>query len=250
MRTKRKTYRFKNVIEREEFLDGRYGAPGEKRADKKKATPEEIARVNQWNKEKRARHRLRMYFVVNDYFFTLTYSKQCRPPDMESAKANFRKFYKYVGKEYKKRGSELRWIRNIECTPSGNWHVHVVVNRIPDTDIIISRAWEHGKVRDKQLLYEKGEFRKLAQYITKDERTEAKYVDEGILDHKITEASYSTSRNMPLPEPEVDKLERWPKEPRVPKGWYIDKESYFEGINKATGKPYRHYELIRIVRRE
>lgn len=83
----------------------------------------------------------------------------------------------FCKKEYKKRGQELRWIRNIECTPSGNWHIHVVLNRIPDTDLIIAAAWKHGKVRNKQLLYEKGEFRKLAQYVTKNEKTQKKYVD-------------------------------------------------------------------------
>lgn len=246
MKTRRITYEFENAIEREEYLDGRYGAPGEKRSKKKKATPEQVAQVNQWNKEKKARHRLRKYFKVNDYFFTLTYPKEERPPDMKTAKADFREFYKVVGKEYRKRGAELRWIRNIECTSTGNWHIHVVINRIPDTDLIISQAWDHGKVRDKQLLYDKGEFKALAQYITKDAKTQEKYVDKGVLDHKIIESNYSTSRNMPLPEPKKDKLERWPKEPKPKKGWYIDKESYFEGINKVTGFPYRHYTMLRL----
>ena len=83
MRIRRVTYDLGNVIERQEYLDGRYGAPGEKRAKKKKATPEEVEQVNQWTRERKARHRLRMYFKVNDYFFTLTYPKEERPPDMK-----------------------------------------------------------------------------------------------------------------------------------------------------------------------
>ena len=145
MRIRRVTYDLGNVIERQEYLDGRYGAPGEKRAKKKKATPEEVEQVNQWTRERKARHRLRMYFKVNDYFFTLTYPKEERPPDMKQAKQDFKEFYLFCKKEYKKRGQELRWIRNIECTPSGNWHIHVVLNRIPDTDLIIAAAWKHGK---------------------------------------------------------------------------------------------------------
>lgn len=86
MRIRRVTYDLGNVIERQEYLDGRYGAPGEKRAKKKKATPEEVEQVNQWTRERKARHRLRMYFKVNDYFFTLTYPKEERPPDMKQAK--------------------------------------------------------------------------------------------------------------------------------------------------------------------
>ena len=155
MRIRRVTYDLGNVIERQEYLDGRYGAPGEKRAKKKKATPEEVEQVNQWTRERKARHRLRMYFKVNDYFFTLTYPKEERPSDMKQAKQDFKEFYLFCKKEYKKRGQELRWIRNIECTPSGNWHIHVVLNRIPDTDLIIAAAWKHGKVRNKQLLMRK-----------------------------------------------------------------------------------------------
>ena len=83
MRIRRVTYDLGNVIERQEYLDGRYGAPGEKRAKKKKATPEEVEQVNQWTRERKARHRLRMYFKVNDYFFTLTYPKEERPADMK-----------------------------------------------------------------------------------------------------------------------------------------------------------------------
>ena len=85
MRIRRVTYDLGNVIERQEYLDGRYGAPGEKRAKKKKATPEEVEQVNQWTRERKARHRLRMYFKVNDYFFTLTYPKEERPADMKQA---------------------------------------------------------------------------------------------------------------------------------------------------------------------
>ena len=49
MRIRRVTYDLGNVIERQEYLDGRYGAPGEKRAKKKKATPEEVEQVKHSN---------------------------------------------------------------------------------------------------------------------------------------------------------------------------------------------------------
>ena len=57
MRIRRVTYDLGNVIERQEYLDGRYGAPGEKRAKKKKATPEEVDQVNQWTRERNS-HKL------------------------------------------------------------------------------------------------------------------------------------------------------------------------------------------------
>ena len=62
MAIKRKTYELRqgDVLEVEEFQEGRYGAPGEKRQKKKKATKEEMERANQRNKVKLAQMRLMM----------------------------------------------------------------------------------------------------------------------------------------------------------------------------------------------
>ena len=46
-------YRYGKYIEHEIKYNGRYGAKGEKRAPRKKATPEQIQKQNQYNKEKK-----------------------------------------------------------------------------------------------------------------------------------------------------------------------------------------------------
>lgn len=231
----RKKYTFPHAIEVEEYHTARYGAPGQKRQPKIKPSPEQIERQNQKIKEKKCRRKLRAYFDVNDYFVTLTYKKDARPPDMDQAKRDFGRFIRKLRAEYKKRGKEMRWIRNIEVGTKGAWHVHLVVNRIPDTDLLIRRAWPHGRVTH-QLLYEKGEFRELAAYITKSPRT----------DSRLRESSYSCSRNMPVPEPEK-KLIRWKtwRSIRIPEGYYLEKASLHEGINPVTGYPHRSYTLIK-----
>lgn len=234
----RLTYMFGNAIEVYEYLDGKYGAPGEKRKKKKNPSTEQIEKRNQWNKERKARHRLRTYMKVNDYLATLTYRRDARPPDMKEAKKDFSQALKYIRKQYKKRGHPLRWIRNIEVGTKGAWHIHLVINRIPDTDIILKDAWPHGGVNFK-LLYEMGEFAALAAYITKSPKT----------DPRLRESDYSTSRNMPLKEPEKKRFVQWRKEPREVKGFYLDKESFHEGTNEVTGYRYRYYTLIRINRR-
>ena len=71
-----KTYRFKNAIEREQYHTARYGAPGQKRQKKKKPTPEQMEKINQYNREKTARMKLREHFRENDYFADLTYMKE------------------------------------------------------------------------------------------------------------------------------------------------------------------------------
>lgn len=240
MAYKQKKYVFKNAIEIEEYHSGKYGAPGQTRLKRKKPTPEQIEYINQWNKEKRCRRKMRAHFDVYDLYSTLTYRVDERPADMKEAKRHFAEFIREVRREYRKRGYELKWIRNIEVGTKNGWHVHLVINRIPDADIIMQKAWQHGKVIS-QGLYEQGEFRDLAAYMTKTPKT----------DSRLKESSYSTSRNLPIPEPEIKiikRLKTWRADPKEVPGFYLDKETLIEGINPVTGYKYRTYTLLRTQR--
>lgn len=161
-----KKMRFRNAIEVYEYHTAKYGAPGQERQEKKKATPEQMAKRNRYNRERLARWKLRNNFDVDDYFTRLSYEKDKRPESMEEAKEDWKAFLQILRREYKKRGAELKWMRNIEVGTRGAWHIHIIVNRIPDTDVILAKAWKHGQIQN-QLLYQKGEFEKLANYITK-----------------------------------------------------------------------------------
>ena len=180
---------------------------------------------------------MREHFRENDYYVTLTYARDARPPDMEAAKRDFVKMARRLRREYASAGKSLKWIRNIEVGTKGAWHVHLVINRFPDLDSILQDVWPHGRVH-YQLLHERGGFRELATYMTKTPKT----------DPRLKEASYSTSRNMPIPDPEIQIIgsRTWKKKPIIPQGWYLDQESFWEGINPVTGYPYRTYTLLRI----
>ena len=89
--------------------------------------------------------------------------------------------------------------------------------------------------------------------MTKDEHTTEEKKDGRQGKPRLSEASYNTSRNMPLPKPTVDKLRRWKEEQKPKKGYYIAK--IHEGINPVTNYKYRRYTMIRLtptkeVRRE
>lgn len=236
-RYKRLTYIFQNAIEVYEYLDGRYGARGSPRGEKKKATPEQVKKRNQWNRERKARHKLRTWFQSNDYLVTLTYRKSDRPPDMKTAVKQLGKYLRRVRREYQKAGHELRYLRNIEVGTRGAWHIHLITNRIADADLILN-SWPYGGV-DFKLLYERGDFRELAAYITKTPET----------DPRLKESSYHGSQNLPVPEPEVKRMAYWKKEPQPKEGFYIDKDEFHEGINPVTGCKYRYYTMIRFHRR-
>ena len=169
-RYKRLIYTFEHSVEVYEYLDGKYGAPGTKRGKKRKATLEEIRFRNQWNRERKARHKLKTWFHENDYLVLFTYKKDKRPPDMETAKKHLAQAMRKVREKYKKAGKKMRWMANIEVGTKGAWHVHIVINRIADADVFIKDAWEHGAVTFKHL-HEAGNFKDLAGYITKTPET-------------------------------------------------------------------------------
>lgn len=243
MTVKRKTYelRKKEIIEVEEYHDGNYGSPGMKRVKRKRPTEEQMKKVNHENKMKRCRHRLNEYFDTGDIFATWTYEKENRPKNLKEVKKDFQKAIRVVKNEFKKRGESIvYWIKNIEKGRDGAWHIHLVIREIGDTISIITKSWISGrtwftKIRNSKFYDE--DFTKLAYYMTKDEYTS-----------EIKEASYSTSRNMPLPEPKIDKLKRWKEDPKPKKGYYIYRK--YEGINPVTGFMYRRYTMIKLGERE
>lgn len=234
---KSKRMRFENCIEVFDYHDLKYGAPGRKRRKKTNPTKEQVAMRNQRVRERKARWKLRKYFQKYDYFVTLTYRREERPSDMKECQKHTRTFLQKMKRRYERLGEPFRYLMNIEVGTKNGWHVHICLKRVPDLDIMLADSWIHGRVHIK-LMYEKGGFRELAAYITKTPRT----------DKKLREAKFSCSKNMPLPDPEVKLYKRWKTftKIRVPKGWELEKDSYFEGENELTGQPYRSYTLIKI----
>lgn len=237
----RKRYIFDGSVEVEESHNGNYGAPGEKRGKRKKVSPEVIKKQNQWNKEKNIRRLAKWNFKTNDYWITLTYKKEARPPDMKAAKKDIEKFMGKMRRYYKKKDVMFKWMLATEIGSRGGVHHHLIMSRVPDGDLMITKNWTLGGAHI-QLLYEQGDFRDLASYI-------AKQPDE---ENKFKGKRFSRSRNLISKDPEKKIMKRgtFEKEPRVPQGYYLDKTSLVEGINPVTGYKYRHYTLVKIKRRE
>lgn len=233
----RKTYKLGDYREVVEYHNGRFGAPGEKRQKRRRLTTEQRRRKNAHQKMIVCRRKLRAHFSPSDYFVTLTYRKDDRPDDMTTAKDHLRKFLRQIRKTYKKLGRVMKWISNIEVGSRGAWHVHIVMNRIPGLDELIASAWPYGRIQ-QQLLYADGAYDRLAAYITKSPDTSC----------ALAESHYSSSRNLPIPEPEVKVFRHhatW-KAIRIPKGWTLEPGTVMESVNPVTGYPYRTYTLRRL----
>ena len=247
----RTTYKLRNgkILYREEYHQGNYGAPGKKRQKKEKPTEEQVKVVNRMVKQRNCRLRLLEYFNEGDIFATWTYSPKERPPDMKAALKDFQDAMRYVRRQYRNRGRELFWIRNIERGTKGAWHIHLVVNEIGDTASILQKAWKKGgtwsnDIRHNDKTYDE-DFTKLSSYMTKTAGTGEKKADGTVEKSRIKESSYNTSRNMPLPEPKEKELVRWKMEVKPVKGYYI--ANIHEGTNPVTGYPYRRYTMVRMT---
>lgn len=246
----REIWEFGDTKEVEEKHTGKYGAPGQKREKKKKASPEDIKRQNQWKRVRDIRRLIKWNFKKNDYWVTLTYKKGSRPTYQEIM-GDVQKFIPKVQRRYKKQGITLKYIYRIAIGKRGGAHVHILVNRFSNektaSDLIISECWECGHV-NFTTTYDFGGFKELAEYIAKPlEEWEPEQMTR-----------YHPSRDLIRKEPEKKVISRrslvdkngFPKPPKAPKGYYVDPDSIKTGINQVTGYPYRHYTLVKINGRE
>ena len=238
-----KKYRYGNCIEVKQYHTARYGAPGQKRQPKEKPTPEAVKKQNQRRKEEKAARIIAANFEEGDYVRTLTFEKSKRPADMKEAQAIFKDFYQKLRKWYRENFYDLFWIANIEVTPRGAWHIHFICNKIPAAgDKIKDLWWQYGGVHDQQIRDLTRGGKELGAYIAKTPDSTA-----AAGEHRVAESKLTHSRNLVIPKAEEKPISGWKLEdaPRVPKGWYLVKESYFEGIN-IDGYRYRTFKLARL----
>lgn len=244
-------YKTKYWIDHEFKFAGHYGKKGEKRQKKQKPTPEQMELYNRINKAKRIRWTIGLNFQPHDYWITLTYEKNQRK-DIGQVKKDVSCFFGKLRYEYKKRGAVLLWMEVVEIGKKGGLHVHIIINRIPDTDLLVSKFWQHGHPYF-ELLYEEGQYEQLSSYMAKlppeeDEKHSEKSREERMT--KITKENYyySSSRNLIRPEPsEHHEYSRRTMESLIKKGpeptpgYYIVWDSVRIGVNKITGWSYMYY---------
>ena len=132
-----------DTVEIEEKHTGKYGARGQTREKKRKATPEEIKKHNQWKRERDVRRLIKWNFRERDYWITLTYPKDYRPT-WEEMKDHAGKLVRKMREKYKKQGWTLKYIYRLAIGSRGGRHIHILINRESNektaTDLIINRS--------------------------------------------------------------------------------------------------------------
>lgn len=177
---RKKVYRFQGSVEYEYTYAGKYGAKGEKRAPKKKATKAQIKRQNQKNKEIRCRRLIKANFKPGDLWCCLKYPKNYRI-ELEEVRKDLKKFIDRLRAVYKDKETEFKYIYRLEVGSRGGIHIHILLNRIwnTHTDLYIQKTWEKvlrlrkispkraAGLADYKSIYDSGGYSQLAEYITK-----------------------------------------------------------------------------------
>lgn len=247
MAFKRKSWHFSFSKEHEYSYAGRYGAKGEKRVKRKKATPEQIAKQNQTNRKIRMRRLIKDNFDKGDLWITLKYPAGTRL-HAEDMKKDMKAFLGRCRKAYKEQEETFKFIYRMEIGEYGGSHIHILVNN-PDsmkTDKLIAELWRKGGI-DYTPTYRAGGFDKLAWYITKPATEEVEQQLSLFPEERKEFLAYSTSRNLIRQEPEIKAsshrtvrklIENGPK---PTPGYYIDEKSIRCGVNPYTGLSYLKY---------
>lgn len=235
-----KIYDLGDVKEVARYFPGNYGAPGCRRAPKKKATPEDIKRQNERNRARKIQRLILANFRQGDWYLTLTYRMPERPADMKGAKGHRKDFLDSMRDACRRAGYEFKFLCVTEIGKRGAVHHHLVIEDIATPELntknMVMEYWKYGG-KHFTPLYEEGEYEELSDYMAKEEGKER---------------SYTRSRNLIVPEPVKRRVwgRKWEDEPEPEKGWHIIKDSLINGINPATGAPYQHYMMRRLERKE
>ena len=228
---------------------GKYGAKGEKRAPKRKATPEQIKNQNQRNRENYMRRLILLNFNQGDYWTTLKYPAGTRIP-VDRVRKDLTNFINKLKRRYKKVNEELKYIYRLEIGERGGIHIHIIINRVEGSDLMIRDSWSQGSLNITPM-YEDGWFKELAEYIVKNKEEAAEQLSLFDESDRKKLTSYSCSRNLTKPEPQIKiytrrTVERMIRDGIKPtEGYYVDKESIYRGINPFTGMSFICYTEVR-----
>lgn len=226
--------------------------------EKVKRDPETVEKENISKATKKLTRTLNTNFVDGDMYATLTYkkSKETTPKTIKEVEKDVKQVINRLRNIYKKNNQILKYVYVTSLgkglkTP----HAHIVINRLDGdfqkTEGLVSDLWlekeDRGRIKPEKL-YGDGQYKKLAAYIVENGLEKRKAESEGGKNKRL----WSCSQNLEKPKEikTVIRASRYgPKEPKPPKGYYLDLDTYRNDIT-ATGYPYLTYTFIKIPERE
>ncbi len=176
-------------------------------------------------------------FDENCWYITFDYKKEQRPESMEVLHKQEQKLLRDLRKIYKKENAVFKYVWTAEVGKRGGAHIHMVVSPI---DIrLLKNIWQYGWTTIKPM-DSSGQYRRLAEYFIKY------FQKTRDTDEQIQKKSYNPSKNLvrPVPKKKPMRGKKFSYEIKVPRGWYLDKDSVRQGIT-ADGYEFQYYTIIK-----
>ncbi|WP_304067895.1 rolling circle replication-associated protein [Megamonas hypermegale] len=239
-----------NTIENYKYYSGRIGkkipnapAKGKTPLNQLRYQDQKAARVCGW--------KIAENFQKGDLYLTLTYPARM-PIEPEQARQDISLFLVRMRRMYKKADMQLKYIYTAGRSKRGMVHFHMVVNKF-DTEKIgdIWHKISGGGCHFQNLYlnqYGFVDYRKIANYLIKNSQ-ETFYRND-----KIHRKRFCASLNLKMPtvEKKIATAKIWKKQPNAPKGYILDKNSFYDGYgwsdggNAWEGCRVQRYILIRV----
>lgn len=252
-----KTTKAGKTIEVERYYTYRAYKPGERRSPKKEISPEKMQEANERHAIKYLRQLMNCNFDDHSLYLTMEYFKEPVRDYVspEQMKADMKSFLAKARRFYRKHGAELKYIWVAAVGKRSARHFHMVMSGIPEMDYRairdeLQQIWDsiymarHSKRSYIHLEYLYGDnYGRLAAYFIKQSKTTWETIGKKI------GKRWNSSRNLkkPVVTKKIIGHKAFRKEPKAPKGYYIDTEYTRSGIGDADygGYEYLSYILIK-----
>lgn len=212
---------------------------GRRRKPHEKPTVASVLAVNRRNMVRRIQRLVCANFGPGDGWLSLTFDDAHLPAGYEDAKRLSTNFIRRLQRRHRKRGMELKYIYALcQGRKSGRWHLHIIVNGGVG-GLELRRLWGMGDANRKDL-YPDGNYTGLAEYMVKPEERED--FAEGAGGREKYRHAYASSLNLVDPPPVRDSVKQAEFDDPAPQpGFYIDKDSVYEGVNPISGRAYKSW---------
>jgi hypothetical protein len=202
------------------------------RKPKEKPSPFRVIEANHRNMVRKVQRLICANFGPGDGFMSLTSDDDHLPKNRADAQRMANNFIARLRRWYRKHGQELRYIYSIEQGKSGRLHIHIIMNGGP-TSLELRKIWGMGDANRKDL-YESGDYRQLSSYIVKET------VETDREERRKFKRAFVPSKNLVDPKPVRDAgRPRDFTDPIPHEGFYIDKDSIYDGVNPITGRMFK-----------